>query len=182
MHQPRLSVRELELKDIEPLSDYWFKASPDFLIAMGVDLSKMPTREQWENMLREQIAAPIDQKQSYCMIWELDGQAVGHSNVNKIVLNEEASMHLHIWKPEVRKMGLGSAFVKLTLPRFFEALKLKTLYCEPYALNPAPNKALEKIGFRLDKTYITTPGWINFEQEVNRWKITAEDLKIICDL
>jgi hypothetical protein len=45
------------------------------------------------------------------------------------------------------------------------------LYCEPYALNPAPNKTLEKLGFKFLKTYTTIPGWINFEQEVNLWEL-----------
>jgi RimJ/RimL family protein N-acetyltransferase len=173
---PQLTVRELETRDIATLSDYWFQATPEFLTGMGVDLTKMPTRAQWEGMLEEQIRTPITSKQSYCIIWELDGQAVGHCNVNRIIQNQEAYMHLHIWDATVRRMGLGVQFVQLTLPRFFEALHLQVLYCEPYALNPAPNKTLEKIGFRFDTTHITIPGFINFEQPVNRWMMTHETL------
>ena len=83
-------------------------------------------------------------------------------------------MHLHIWENGARKKGMGTALVKLGLPFFFKNLKLKKIYCEPYALNPAPNKVLEKAGFEFLKTYITTPGFLNFEQAVNLWQFTYE--------
>lgn len=60
------------------------------------------------------------------------------------------------------------------LPWFFKNLKLKKIYCEPYALIPAPNKTLEKVGFKFVKTYVTTPGRLNFEQPVYLWEITYE--------
>lgn len=172
-----LSVRELQEKDITPLSDYWFSAEPGFLEGIGVDLAKMPARDEWQEMLATQMRQGYEEKQSYCVIWQADGQAVGHSNVNKIVFGQEAFMHLHLWKPDFRQKGMGTDLVKLSLPYFFKNLQLKTLYCEPYALNPAPNKTLEKVGFDFLKEYITTPGWINFEQPVCLWALTLEKFR-----
>lgn len=83
-------------------------------------------------------------------------------------------MHLHLWNTNTRQKGIGTKLVKKSLPFFFNNLKLQTLYCEPYVLNIAPNKTLEKVGFKFDKKYITTPGSINFEQEVNRWFMSIE--------
>lgn len=170
---PHLSVRELQPDDIERIADYWLGASPEFLTGMGVDLDKMPPRAHWQTMLGAQLKQDYPEKQSYALIWELDGQAAGHSNVNKIVYGESASMHLHLWRPENRIKGCGTRLVKMSLPHFFRNMKLKKLYCEPYALNPAPNKTLEKAGFQFIKTYITTPGFLNFEQEVNLWEFDA---------
>lgn len=177
MKSASLSVREIRHSDIEPLSDYWFKSDPDFLIRMGVDLSKMPTREEWKQMLNEQISQSYEEKKSYCIIWLLDGEPVGHSNVNRIVFGEEAFMHLHIWKLVNRTKGMGLQFVKMTLPFFFQNMKLKKICCEPYALNPSPNKTMEKLGFEFIKEYITVPGFINFEQPVKHWELTHEKFK-----
>ena len=69
---------------------------------------------------------------------------------------------------------MGLELVKLTLPHFFEKLKLRKLYCEPYALNPAPNKTLARAGFELMKEYTTTPGPLNFEQPVKLWQMTRK--------
>lgn len=171
MDNNNLSVRPLQASDIDDIADYWLHSDPDFLRGMGVDLDKLPSRSFWTDMLLEQLGQTLEEKKSYCFIWQLAGKAVGHSNVNKIVFGSEAYMHLHLWPTDIRQKGLGTAFVKMTLPYFFEHLQLQKIYCEPYSLNPAPNKTLEKAGFRFVKTYTTTPGWINFEQAVNLWEI-----------
>ncbi|KAA3437074.1 GNAT family N-acetyltransferase [Rufibacter hautae] len=174
MENQVLSVRELEEQDLDALMHYWFGADKAFLEGMGVDLTKMPDQAEWRETLRRHVQTPLEEKPSYCLIWQADGQAVGHSNVNKIVPGQEASMHLHLWNSGLRQKGLGTAFVKMTLPYFFHNLKLKSVYAEPYALNPAPHQTLEKAGFQLVKEYTTTPGWINFEQPVKRWEMTQE--------
>ncbi|KUG08042.1 GNAT family N-acetyltransferase [Solirubrum puertoriconensis] len=174
MPSPVLSVRELEARDIEAIADYWLQAEPAYLTGMGVDLGKLPTREAWRQMLQAQLAASLPEKQSYCLIWEVDGRAVGHCNINKIKPGEEAYMHLHLWDAEVRKQGYGTALVQLSLPYFFGNYQLKRLCCEPYALNPAPNRTLPRLGFELVQEYTTTPGQINFEQPVRLWVLTRE--------
>lgn len=173
----KIAVREITLKDIPLIADYWLTASPASLIGMGVDLEKLPTREALTNMLRQQIATPLPEKASYALIWLLNDEPIGHSNVNDIQFGQSASMHLHLWKPALRQQGLGTALVLESLPYFFENLQLQELYCEPYALNPAPNRTLTQVGFTYEKRYPTIPGSLNFEQEVNRYKLTKEQFR-----
>ena len=174
-----LSVRELQKEDIEYIVQYWLDSESSHLVGMGVDLSKLPTRNVLTNMLIEQLNQPIAEKQSYCIIWEVDGQAVGHCNINKIVPGKEAYMHLHLWRSGFRKRGVGTSLVKMSLPFFFENFKLKQLFCEPYVLNPAPNKTLKKVGFTFSKKHVTIPGSLNFEQEVNLWVLSEDDFHAI---
>jgi RimJ/RimL family protein N-acetyltransferase len=171
MQQHQLSVREIKESDIPLIIDYWFNAEPSFLTGMGVDLAKIPAKENWQPMLTEQILLPYEQKKSYAIIWELNGKPIGHCNVNDIAFGKQAQMHLHIWYAEERKMGLGVQFIKLSLPFFFEHLQLKKIGCDPYALNPAPNKTLSKVGFTLINEYIGFPGSFSFEQPANHWEI-----------
>jgi RimJ/RimL family protein N-acetyltransferase len=174
MDKDQLGIREIQKEDIDFIIHYWLDSETAFLEGMGVDLSKIPSRDQWEQMLNEQLNQSYPEKKSYCLIWLMDGKAIGHSNVNKIIFGEEAYMHLHIWENGIRKKGMGTALVKMGLPLFFKNLQLKKIYCEPYALNPAPNKVLGKAGFEFVKTYITTPGFLNFEQPVNFWELTYD--------
>lgn len=173
----QLTVRELQEKDINAITDYWLHSDAEFLKGMGVDLAKLPTRQEWRALLTEQLQTPLPDKKSYCIVWEVEGNAVGHSNINKIVPGQEAFMHLHLWHADVRQKGYGTRLIHLTLPYFFKGYRLKTLYCEPYALNPAANRTLERAGFRPVKEYVTTPGWINFEQPVRLWQMTAEEFE-----
>jgi len=178
MNEQVLTVREIQEQDIAFIIDYWTASDPNYLINMGVDIIKIPKKEEWNKMLSAQITQTLCEKQSYCIIWVLNGEAIGHSNVNKIKFGAEAYMHLHIWKEQFRRNGWGLQFIKKTLPYFFKNLHLKTIYCEPYAINPSPNNTLQKLGFTFIKKYITTPGSINFEQEVNRWQFTIEQFAI----
>jgi [ribosomal protein S5]-alanine N-acetyltransferase len=174
MMRTNISVREFEVADIKLITDYWLNAESAFLQSMGVDLNKLPSREQMKEFLSEQVSLPIEQKRSYCMIWELDGKPIGHCNTNPVVFGKEAFMHLHLWQQNIRRKGLGSELVQLTIPYFFKNLQLKSLYSEPYALNAAPHKVLETAGFTMEKEYITIPGSLNFEQPVKRWVLTEE--------
>jgi RimJ/RimL family protein N-acetyltransferase len=177
MRLEKLSVREIQEGDIELIINYWLNADQTFLENMGVDVSKMPTREVWQEMLRQQLLESYPEKKSYCIVWQVNGKAVGHSNVNKIIFGQEAFMHLHLWKNELRKSGLGTSLVKMTLPYYFNHLNLKMLYCEPYALNDAPNNTLKKVGFEFVKEHINIPGFLNFEQKTNLWKLSYENFK-----
>ena len=169
-----LSVRELQKSDIPSLVAYWRDAEEAHLLGMGVDLAKMPAPEALTAMLSEQVDRPHREKASYCLIWEVDGQAVGHTNINRIRFGEEAYMHLHLWTPRLRRKGHGTALVQLAVPFYFRHYELQTLVCEPYALNPAPNRTLEKAGFTFVREYRTIPGSINFEQAVKRWELTRQ--------
>ena len=154
MNDPTLSVRELESTDIDSINDYWHCASPTHLESMGVDINKLPPREQFTSYLSGELNLKIEEKQSYCIIWQIDGQPVGHSNTNPTKFNDEAYMHLHLWDSGSRRHGLGSKFLMMTLPYYFNQLKLKTLFCQPYALNHAPNNTLEKAGFEFIKELV----------------------------
>jgi RimJ/RimL family protein N-acetyltransferase len=166
-----LAVRRMQESDIPLIINYWLSASDEHLLHMGALRSKMPTREDWEKMFAEQLASDYPEKKAYCIVWLLNGCAVGHSNVNKIIFGEEAYMHLHLWDASLRKTGYGTQLVKMTIPYFFKDLQLKKLYCEPYAHNAAPNKTMAKLGFRFVKTQINTPGNLNFEQKTNLWEM-----------
>ncbi|MDJ0706457.1 MAG: GNAT family protein, partial [Leptolyngbyaceae cyanobacterium MO_188.B28] len=133
-----------------------------------------PAAADWRRLMLEDLERPAPLKHFYYLIWELEGCPVGHSNINKIVFGDEAYLHLHLWEPGRRRSGYGMTFIRDCIDRYFEIFELQNLFCEPYAMNPAPNRILAKVGFDLVKTYEAIPGWINFHQSVNRWVLTQE--------
>ena len=118
MSEPVLSVREISQQDIVPLTQYWVGSNAAFMRGMGVDMNKMLNEEQWREMLSEQLSQPYSERKSYCIIWQVDGKAVGHSNVNKIIFGKEAYMHLHLWNTSVRKKRNGHSISKNDLALF----------------------------------------------------------------
>jgi RimJ/RimL family protein N-acetyltransferase len=167
-----IAVREMKLKDAESIVRYFHDGTPEFHKLLGVDPSKLPSVEDWIKLIHSEHALPLEQKQFFYVIWLYDGKPIGHSNINKIVYGQEAYMHLHVWTADKRHQGIGSSLVRLSLPYYFTNFKLNELFCEPHAVNPAPNKTLERTGFELVKEYDTVPGWINFHQPVKRWRMS----------
>ncbi len=141
---------------------------------MGVDPEKLPNHRDWRKLILDDLSHTIPNRQFYYLIWQINSRPVGHSNINKIVYGDHAYMHLHLWDHEKRHIGNGTYFIRACIGTYFKKFKLKKLFCEPHAYNPAPNKTLARAGFELVKKYETTPGWINFHQKVNRWTLSRE--------
>lgn len=151
--------------------DYFVSAEKSFLRGMGVDPAKLPTRQEWLKQALLDHDRVLADKDRFYLAWMYQGRQVGHSSVNKIKVGEEAFIHLHLWKPELRRAGMGVEFFKRSVNFFMREFRLKRLLCEPYAENSAPNKVLSKLGFRLIKRYRTVPGAINYEQDVNQYEL-----------
>ena len=173
----KVSVRQMVKSDIDLIVDYFMNATPDLLTAMGADKTKLPNKTAWIKKLNIEFDKPNEKKEFYYIIWLLDNQPVGHSNINKIQYGKSATMHLHLWNGQNRKKGIGAEFLKRSLPFYFKNFNLENLVCEPYSENIAPNKILRKVGFQFIKKYETTPGWINFLQYVNRYELTKTSFK-----
>ncbi len=169
-----IGTREMISSDIEKVVDYFINADAMFLKGMGADKTKFPDRNTWITLIQSELNKPNPQKEFYYIIWLINDEPVGHSNINKIHYGNHATMHLHLWNTQQRKKGLGIRFLKSTLPYYFKNFHLKKILCEPYAENPAPHRVLQKLGFTLQQTYETTPGWINFHQRVHRHELTKE--------
>jgi RimJ/RimL family protein N-acetyltransferase len=166
-----LTVREMTVSETGIIIDYFQKATPEFLETMGVDPTRFPPEGIWRDRMQNQIELPVERRAAVLVLWLSDDKPVGFSTADKITFGEQASMHLHVTDPDRRHSGIGAACVRLSVDLYFERLKLKRLFCEPHAFNVAPNRTLQKAGFKYQKTHMTVPGPLNFHQAVNRWVI-----------
>jgi RimJ/RimL family protein N-acetyltransferase len=164
-----LTVREMAGSEFDIVIDYFQKATPEHLEVLGVDPSRLPTPEGWRERFERESTQPIERRGWMTVIWLLDDQPVGFSSSDKINYGEQANMHLHVTDPERRNQGIGAECVRRSADIYFERLKLKRLFCEPNAFNVAPNRALQKAGFKYLKTHMTVPGALNYHQAVTRW-------------
>jgi RimJ/RimL family protein N-acetyltransferase len=164
-----LDVREMESAETELIIGYFHESTAEHLEMLGVDPTRLPPREAWRERFRREYSLPDHERNALFVIWRLDGQPVGFSSCDKIVQGERAHMHLHVIAPEKRSAGLGTECIRRSVVFYFDRLKLKSLFCEPNAFNVAPNRTLQKAGFRYVKTHMTVPGPLNFHQPVTRW-------------
>ncbi len=167
--EAKLTVREMPLAEVDLRIDYFHHSSDEHLRTLGVDRARLPTPEDWRSSYEEDYARPIEARETYSLVWELDGQTVGFSSTDRIVFGQEAFMHLHILEPTRRHKGLGAEFVRMSAESYFRTLQLQRLFSEPNAFNTAPNRALQRAGFRYLFTHEAQPSPINFTQVTTRW-------------
>ena len=170
-----INVRESQLADIDKIVDYFLLASPNYLRGMGADPIKLPSRKVWINQIKKEWGKNLASKSLFYLIWELNGQAIGHSNLTNIRFQHEANMHLHMWQASNRNQGLGAEYLRKSLKIYFTLFHLQKLICEPYDLNSAPTKTLVSLGFKHVRTYQCTPGLICFEQNVKRFELSRNE-------
>ena len=169
----RLRVREMELAETGLRIAYFHEASDDHLRTLGVDRALLPTPAAWRDAYERDFARPIEERDSFCLVWELDEVVVGFSSTDQITFGEQAFMHLHILDRGHRRSGMGTVFVRMSALVYFEALHLTRLFCQPNAFNVAPNRTLQRAGFRYDFTRDgMAPSSINFPQPITRWVLT----------
>ncbi|CCD88007.1 Conserved hypothetical protein; Putative Acyl-CoA N-acyltransferase [Bradyrhizobium sp. ORS 285] len=164
-----LDVREMELAETSLVIDYFYSSSIEQLDLMGIDPTRMPTKPVWAGLFKTLYDTPIIERAALLLIWRLDGRPIGFSSCDRIVFGNRAHVHLHITEPELRSRGLGTECISRSIDLYFDRLRLKRLFCEPNAYNTAPNRTLQKAGFRYLKTYKTVPGPMNYHQAVTRW-------------
>ena len=164
-----LDVREMALDETGIVIDYFHSSTPEHLETMGVDPTRLPGRAAWGSRFRELYALPLSERLNFFVIWRLDDKPIGFSSCDKIVLGSRANMHLHVVVPELRQQGVGVECVRRTVEIYFRTFALKQLFCEPNAYNVAPNRTMQKAGFKYLKTYKTVPGPLNYRQAVTRW-------------
>ena len=169
-----LNVRLLTKDDIPFIVEYWNTRTDENLLLMGVQ-PEIARSIDFGKLISEQFELPNHEKKVFFVIWEVNGKPIGHSNASHIEFGSNCHMHLHIWQPDTRQRGMGTELVKRSLPIYFKELQLERIFCTPHAINPAPNKTLRRVGFDLiQENHVCVPGFLNFEQPVNRYEMTLE--------
>ena len=166
-------VRPMAVDEVSLMVDYFLDAPAELHERMGVEPARLPERDWWIEHVQADLMQPMDRRKYLYFVAVVEGIPVAHCNVSKVVFGVEAYMHLHVWETGDRLSGVGTEMVRQSLPLFCSELQLPVIYCEPKASNEGPNRTLAKAGFDLVKTYRTTPGWLNYEQEVNRWEFSC---------
>jgi RimJ/RimL family protein N-acetyltransferase len=162
-------VRPMRLDEVDVRIDYFHGASEEYLTRLGIDRALLPSKDAWRAYYEEDFARPLAERETYNLAWELDGRIVGFSSVDHIELGEGAFMHLHIVEEPRRRSGLGTEFVRRSVDEYFRALELQRLFSQPNAYNVAPNRTLQRVGFRYVFTEEMQPSFINFPQPITRW-------------
>lgn len=170
----RLTVRPLASEDFDGYISYFTQATKADAERMGLAIERVPSASQMRSDLQSMVATPVDQLRTFVLAWCLDGKAIGHSSLKDIVLGEFGSMHLHMWRADLRGKGYGPRLFCLSAIDFYQRLNLKRIICEPKADNPMANRMLKKVGFPLVLTHVAASSDLAFVCQLNRYEILRD--------
>jgi RimJ/RimL family protein N-acetyltransferase len=173
-----LSVRPLAAEDFDCFINYWLRLSDAEIERMGVAVNRVPSVSQMRSDLEGMLTPQNNAVHSFVLAWCADGQAIGHSSLKDIVPGDWGSIHLHMWRADLRGKGHGAHLFCLAALDLYERFKLKRMVCEPKADNPSPNRLLQRIGFPLISTRIGRSSELSVICKLNTYDImrhVAED-------
>jgi RimJ/RimL family protein N-acetyltransferase len=169
-----LSVRPLAADDFDGFINYWLRLSEVEIGRLGVAIDRVPSAARIRSDLEAMVIARDDEVRSFVLAWCINGEAIGHSSLKDIVPGDSGSIHLHMWRPDLRGKGHGPHLFCLAAVDFYERFKLRRIICEPKADNPPPNRLLQGIGFPLISTRIGRSSELGTICKLNRYDIVRE--------
>ena len=170
----RLTVRPLASEDLDGYIAYFTRISRADAERMGLAIDRVPSASRMRADLEAMIATPVDRLRSFILAWCVDGKTVGHSSLKDIVPCEFGSIHLHMWRADLRGRGYGPRLFCLSTLDFYQRFNLKRIICEPKADNPMANRMLTKIGFPRVLTHVAAGSELGVVCELNRYEILRD--------
>ena len=167
----RLTVRPLAAEDLDGYIAYFTRPTKADAERMGLAVDRVPSASRLRSDLEAMIATPLDRLRSFVLAWCLDRKSIGHSSLKDIVPGDFGSIHLHMWRADLRGKGYGPRLFCLSALDFYERFNLKRIICEPMAGNPMANGMLKKIGFPLVLTHVAASSDLSVVCELNRYEI-----------
>jgi RimJ/RimL family protein N-acetyltransferase len=174
VRMPTLTVRPLAAGDFSEFINYWLGLSQVEIARMGVAIDRMPSATEMRSDLETMLAATNSAVRTFVLTWCINGEPIGHSSLKEIVPGDFGSIHLHMWRRDLRGKGYSSRLFCLSAVDFYERFKLKRMICEPKADNPSPNRLLQRIGFPLISTRLGKSSELSVSCKLNRYDIARE--------
>lgn len=171
-----LVLRDLEEADIPALVEYWHDSDPGFLQAVGVDLSKITTREETRQRYLSMLPSPPGEERSRRLLVVADGERpLAYSNIN-IRSPQEAYAHAHILDPRLRNQGLASNLF-LSLTRIYlHHFGVETLIFQTAPENEPVNRLLQRFGLTPRRVHMPQPDGMSRPGDFNLYQLSREQL------
>jgi len=169
-----LTVRPLAATDFDDFIHYWLGLSTEEIERMGVAIDRMPSATRMRSDLGRIVTARNKDVGTFVLAWCVNGETIGHSSLKDIVPGDSGSIHLHLWRADLRAKGHGAHLFCLAVVDFYRRFNLRQMICEPKADNLAANRLLRRIGFPLICTRVGKSSELSAVCKLNRYDIVRE--------
>ena len=78
-----VTVRQMTLAEGDLIIDYFHGASREHLEMLGVDPTRLPSRDAWRRRVEEELGLPLERRGMLLVVWRQDDQPVGFSTADR---------------------------------------------------------------------------------------------------
>jgi hypothetical protein len=167
-------IRDLCIDDLNVIVRFWHESGDDFLDYLGIDRSRLGTRDDTLQRFRRAIPEGDQNQASLAFAITLDGEFVGYTLLNRYTLDVNYS-HWHIRNPKLRGAGLSSALYPYRIKTYFDLVPMRRLIHQTRTRNVAVNR-LDKFVPVAETCYIEDPDGVALPGEFHLRYVFREDV------
>jgi RimJ/RimL family protein N-acetyltransferase len=172
-----LVLRDVEERDIDPIVGYWHDSDPAYLDGLGIDRSKLISREA----SRERFLTFLDdseQRARAAFVVTLAGCLVAYTSIN-FWSPREGAVHVHVLDETLRHRGVSSLLFVRALELYFRKFQLTRLVLQTSPSNDAINGLLRKFGLEPRRTFLDQPDGLGRPGEFYVYELRPEMLSAL---
>jgi RimJ/RimL family protein N-acetyltransferase len=136
-------LRDLEERDVEPITNYWFESGDAHLDFLGIDRRLLGSRDDTNERFRCAIPTGDSNQMKLAFAIALDGEFIGYTLLNRFDADTNYS-HWHITDARRRAGGISSALYPSRTKTYFDAVPIERLIHQTRTRNLAVNRMLDK--------------------------------------
>jgi hypothetical protein len=169
-HGRSVTIRDLEESDVETLVSYWHDSDPAYLASLGVNLSKLSSRDQTRDRFLSSIPGSQEVPDRATFIVTSGGRPVAYTNLNFRSM-DEVYVHFHT----LERGPLVKALVYFLFPEmigiFFSRFPIAQLTMQTSPENRNINRFLENFGLVPRRAYLLAPDGMARAGQFNIYEI-----------
>lgn len=172
-----VKLRDFSNTDIVLFLDYIYHSPAGFMDSIAVDLNKMPSEVDMSEILRVkcgQNGGLTPSKMNWLTIL-YNGEAIGFHSIDNIIEGDDGIFHAHLWKQDMRQLGLGGYTYPIACKIFFERFNLRRILFKTPIQNMGAIRVKEKLGIRQIGEEVIDFGAIKDNTTAKVFEITREE-------
>lgn len=169
-HGHQVVLRDIEESDVDVLVSYWHDTDPAYLASLGVDLTKLASRDVTRSRFLSSRPGAQQPPERATFVVTCDARLVAYTNLNFKSM-DEVYVHVHT----VVRSSLAKALVYVYFPEmikiFFNRFPITQLTMQTSPENQNINRFLAKFGLAPQRVYLTTPDGMARPGDFNVYEI-----------
>lgn len=169
-HGHQVVLRDIEESDVETLVSYWHETDPAYLASIGVDLTKLASRDVTRTRFLSSLPRAQQPRERATFVVTCDGHLVAYSNLNFKSM-DEVYAHVHT----VVRSSLAKALVYAYFPEmikiFFNCFPIPRITMQTSPANQNINRFLAKFGLAPQRVHLAMPDGMARPGDFNVYEI-----------